>query len=114
MDNKRDAETGHVHCGKCNKRLDWNMDRNAFNECSCAAKPSPEDQLDQLKMVTVKNLKPVPTVANLTLRDWFAGQALMGLLASRNPTSPRFHPDDDAQYVHAVADAMLAAREVKP
>ena len=49
----------------------------------------------------------------MTLRDWFAGQALMGLMASRNPTSPRFHPSDDAQYVHAVADAMLAAREVK-
>jgi hypothetical protein len=50
----------------------------------------------------------------MTLHDWFAGQALMGLMASRNPTSPRFHPDDDAQYVHAVADAMLAAREEKP
>ena len=50
----------------------------------------------------------------MTLRDWFAGQALMGLMASRNPTSPRFHPSDDAQYVHAVADAMIAAREVKP
>ena len=48
----------------------------------------------------------------MTLRDWFAGQALMGLMASRNPTSPRFHPLDDAEYVYAVADAMLAAREV--
>jgi hypothetical protein len=54
-----------------------------------------------------------PAQQGMTLHDWFAGQALMGLLASRNPTSPRFHPDDDAQYVHAVADAMIAAREVK-
>ena len=50
----------------------------------------------------------------MTLRDWFAGQALMGLMASRNPNSPRFHPSDDAAYVYAVADAMIAAREVKP
>ena len=50
----------------------------------------------------------------MSMRDWFAGQALMGLMASRNPTSPRFHPDDDAQYVHAVADAMIAARKVTP
>jgi len=49
----------------------------------------------------------------MTLRDWFAGQALAGMLASRNPLGPRFHPADDAAYVYAVADAMLAAREVK-
>lgn len=53
-------------------------------------------------------------LAAIALRDYFAGQALMGMMASRSPTSPRFHPDDDAQYVYAVADAMLAAREVKP
>lgn len=52
-------------------------------------------------------------VANITLRDHLAGQALMGLLASRNPNTPRFHPTDDAQYVYAVADAMLKARESK-
>ena len=59
------------------------------------------------------NMHPSLMAHSMTLHDWFAGQALMGLLASRNPTSPRFHPDDDAQYVHAVADAMIAAREVK-
>ena len=47
----------------------------------------------------------------MTLRDYFAAKALMGMLASRNPNSPRFHPDDDAAYVYAVADAMLKARE---
>ena len=50
----------------------------------------------------------------MTLRDYFAGQALMGLMISRNPTSPRLHPAVGTQYVYAVADAMLAAREVKP
>lgn len=47
----------------------------------------------------------------MTLRDYFAAKALMGMMASRNPNSPRFHPDDDAAYVYAVADAMLKARQ---
>ena len=47
----------------------------------------------------------------LTVRDYFAAEALMGMMASRNPNSPRFHPDDDAAYVYAVADAMLKARQ---
>ena len=55
-----------------------------------------------------------PDEHGMTLRDYFAAQALMGLMASRNPNSPRFHPSDDAAYVYAVADAMIAAREVKP
>lgn len=46
----------------------------------------------------------------MTLRDWFAGKALMGMMASRNPATPRFQPEDDAAYVYAVADAMLKAR----
>ena len=46
----------------------------------------------------------------MTLRDYFAAKALMGMMASRNPNSPRFHPNDDAAYVYAVADAMLKAR----
>lgn len=47
----------------------------------------------------------------MTLRDYFAAKALMGMMASRNPASPRFAPEDDAAYVYAVADAMLRARE---
>lgn len=46
----------------------------------------------------------------MTLRDYFAAKALMGMLASRDPRTPRFHPEDDAAYVYAVADAMLKAR----
>ena len=46
----------------------------------------------------------------MTLCDWFAGQALMGMMASRNPSSPRFNPEDDAAYVYAVARAMLKER----
>jgi len=51
------------------------------------------------------------TQSGMTLRDYFAAKALMGMMASRNPSSPRFHPDDDAAYVYAVADAMLKARQ---
>jgi hypothetical protein len=49
----------------------------------------------------------------MTLRDYFAAKALMGMMVSRNPNSPRFNPEDDAAYVYAVADAMLHARENK-
>ncbi len=48
--------------------------------------------------------------ARAELRDRFAIAALTGLLGSRDPSSPRFHPYDDAAYVYAVADAMLKAR----
>ena len=46
----------------------------------------------------------------MSLRDWFAGQALMGMIASRNPNFPLLDPKDDAEYVFDVADAMLKAR----
>lgn len=52
----------------------------------------------------------------MTLRDYFAGQALNGYLASwsddSNPTF--FEPCHTAKTSYAYADAMLAAREVKP
>jgi hypothetical protein len=43
----------------------------------------------------------------MTLRDYFAGQALMGLVN-------QYHPDGAAKLAYEYADAMLAAREVKP
>lgn len=48
--------------------------------------------------------------ARAELRDRFAMAALTGMMASRDSHSPRFHPEDDAAYVYAVADAMLRAR----
>jgi len=49
----------------------------------------------------------------MTLRDWFAGQAIAGLLAS--PTTRRdATPKDLAEAAYLTAYAMLAAREVKP
>ena len=58
-------------------------------------------------MSTPTTLRQVPTVANMTLRDWFAGQALVGL-------AEEFSPIDAARYAYQHADEMLAAREVKP
>jgi hypothetical protein len=48
----------------------------------------------------------------MTLRDWFAGQALAGNLASVPPDAD---PDAEAmaRFSYRVADAMLAAREGK-
>jgi len=46
----------------------------------------------------------------MTLRDWFAGQALAGLLAGTLPPAIPMMADD----AYKQADAMLAARESKP
>jgi hypothetical protein len=52
----------------------------------------------------------------MTLRDWFAGQALDGYLASWSDESDGnfFEPNHVAKSMYAFADAMLEAREVKP
>jgi hypothetical protein len=54
---------------------------------------------------------PICPEDGMTLRDWFASQALVGLIAdpSRDGST-----DDRARYAYAYADAMLRAREVKP
>ena len=48
------------------------------------------------------------SVGGMTLRDWFASQALVGLLASRPHDCDENGLSNDA-YLHA--DAMLRARE---
>lgn len=45
---------------------------------------------------------------NMTLRDWFAGQALEGLWASPDYCMT---PERTAKQVYAMADAMLAERD---
>ena len=52
----------------------------------------------------------------MTLRDWFAGQAMQGLIASpRGPANGGTVTDSwVAENAYIVADAMLKAREVKP
>jgi hypothetical protein len=48
----------------------------------------------------------------MTLRDWFAGQALAGLVF-HNHYGAR-SDDEIANGAYAYADAMIAAREAKP
>lgn len=50
----------------------------------------------------------------MTLRDWFAGQALAGVVtACRNDTrkGDETHEEMFARKAYAIADAMLAERE---
>jgi len=47
----------------------------------------------------------------MTLRDYFAGQALVGLLAQSNGTATISPHDEGAKYAYEMADAMLEARE---
>ena len=45
----------------------------------------------------------------MSLRDWFAGQALAGYFGS--PTTQHRNATDCASYIYEMADAMIAARE---
>lgn len=47
-----------------------------------------------------------PDARGMTLRDWFAGQALTAAGALGGP-----HPDDVTQWAYTIADAMLKERE---
>jgi hypothetical protein len=49
----------------------------------------------------------------MTLRDWFAGQALNGYLASWETDNPPdfFEPAHVAKTAYAYADAMIEARK---
>jgi hypothetical protein len=60
--------------------------------------------------MTIKTTKPAfPTAGStgMTLRDWFAGQALSGLLADHTRDD---YPDQFAKLAYNFADAMLAER----
>lgn len=51
-------------------------------------------------------------VGGMTLRDWFAGKALSGMM--NQPSNQRSLAVDDAAYCYAIADAMIAARKAIP
>jgi hypothetical protein len=80
----------------------------AFPETySCTASGSPQYVQDSCAYIRSRG--------GMTLRDWFAGQALVGTLASYPPGES---PSDAklAEWSYATADAMLAARnqEARP
>ena len=50
----------------------------------------------------------------MTLRDWFAGQALAGVMAYCGSHGIGWGCGDIASRAYEASDAMLAAREVKP
>ena len=51
--------------------------------------------------------------AGMSLRDWFAGQAVAWMLAAMSDPNVETMPAPEfaAEYVYRVADAMLAARK---
>ena len=51
------------------------------------------------------------TQNGMTLRDWFAGQALMGQIASEAPDFVDKDAEATAKRCYQIADAMLAERE---
>lgn len=63
-------------------------------------------------IVPLKFKNGVPVENNvypgLSLRDWFAGQALAGFLAHPEDTCD---PEKSATWAYTIADAMLAARD---
>lgn len=48
--------------------------------------------------------------AGMTLRDWFAGQALAGLAGNSHDECYRAPPDKHAEWAYQEAEAMLAER----
>lgn len=53
--------------------------------------------------------------SGMTLRDWFAGQALAGLMpvCQHDTIAPGTWPQHIARNAYEVADAMLAARDAE-
>ena len=62
-------------------------------------------------IMTLGDKGEVVPVGGLSIRDWFAGMALQGLLAN-NETS--YTPKQNAEEAYSFADAMIAARKEKP
>ena len=60
------------------------------------------------KMIRMEFRDPESFLPGMSLRDWFAGQVLAGLMASRSPLDA---PIDRARAAYRTADAMLAERE---
>lgn len=62
----------------------------------------------QYDKYTEQNFPCVYSAGGMTLRDWFAGQALAGIL-TRNCAAATIN-ETAAEWAYKIADAMLAAR----
>jgi hypothetical protein len=70
-------------------------------------------------MINLEGAVPIPySVTDMTLRDWFAGQVIAGIMAMpSDDSSGNFHNNcgepfkGPAEYAYLMADAMLAARQ---
>lgn len=58
--------------------------------------------------------KNLGTYPGMSLRDWFAGMALQGILAQPLDSSCSFNPKLCAESSYEYADAMLTARKEQP
>lgn len=71
----------------------------------------PSLKVYQLAEAWLNGEAPLLPTPPMTLRDYFAGQALVGLLASTNyDKNPHGYTGDVSRSAYAIADAMLAAR----
>lgn len=78
----------------------------------------PESRITQY-MVTGRNGQMEPlfeTIGGMSLRDWIAGQALVGsmLLLGVDGEVQDVSPETIAAHSYRIADAMLAARKGQP
>jgi len=68
--------------------------------------------------VTIENPRAFPSVAiddkcgGMTLRDWFAGQAMLHALSATTSHDGRYDHAAAAACAYAMADAMLVERRV--
>ena len=84
-----------MNCTICGRKLGTSL------QCEC-------DNPRGLTYVPTTSLKQVPTVANMTLRDYMAIHA-PSICDDPNDTMTKI-----CRYRYVWADEMLAAREVKP
>ena len=66
---------------------------------------------DSMKFGNGRTTHQYPAQPGMSLRDWFAGKALSGMLA--DPDGGRASCKSIARSCYAVADAMMEAREAK-
>lgn len=106
-----------LFCQYCGRSLP-----NTSAVCECRRKPAPINdggpafaQVEVVGDPEFPGLNRAQLVGGMTLRDWFAGQALAGWLASfvdtvAHPGSKPEYAEEVARVSYNMADAMLAER----